>query len=48
MLLAGLWCSAKKPPITDCLTPIIEELEALATEGAYIYMNVYIVYCVLL
>lgn len=38
MLLAGIWCSAKKPPTSECLTPIVEELEVLATEGAIYYL----------
>ena len=36
MLLAGIWCSPKKPPVSECLSPIIEELDDLATNGTSI------------
>lgn len=32
MLSAGMWCSVKKPLMSDCLRPIMQELESLATE----------------
>ena len=33
MFLAGIWCSAKKPPTSECLTPIVEEIQTLTTDG---------------
>ena len=33
MLLAEIWSSANKPPISECLAPIVHELESLATNG---------------
>ena len=33
MFLAGIWCASKKPPTSECLTPILQELESLATDG---------------
>ena len=33
MFLAGIWCSTKKPPIAECLGPVLRELHDLATDG---------------
>ena len=52
MFLAGMWCSSSKPPTTECLMPILQELESLSTVGMYkqyimIAKLVMIVLCVL-
>lgn len=51
MFLAGMWCSSSKPPTTECLMPILQELESLSTVGMYkqymIAKQVLIVFCVL-
>ena len=33
MILAGLWCSNKKPPMQQFLEPIIDELRVLEDIG---------------
>ena len=33
MFLGGIWYSIKKPPTAECLAPILEEIQSLATEG---------------
>ena len=38
MFLGGIiWCSSSKPPTTECLMPIIMELESLSTVGMCAY-----------
>ena len=46
LFLAGIWCSSKKPPTETFLSPLVEQLKLLATEGGYSNYSLWIL-CVL-